>query len=79
MKKVKAFIVHDETGRITSVARPSSDAKVTILGREGQSVFETEVDESHVHELVSGSHAVDVAKKVVVRHSGGQPHKPASS
>ncbi|HEY1780207.1 MAG TPA: hypothetical protein VGG79_07205 [Roseiarcus sp.] len=30
-------------------------------------------------ELVSGSHAVDIAKKVVVRHSSGQSHKPASS
>jgi hypothetical protein len=79
MKKVKAFIVHDETGGILSVARPASDAKVTILGREGHSVFETEVDESQILELVSGSHAVDVAKKAVVRHSGAQPHKPASS
>jgi len=58
MKKGKVSIVHDKNGRIVSIAQPSEYAKVIVLSGDGQSVFETEVEENSIVELVSGSHIV---------------------
>jgi hypothetical protein len=66
MAKVRASIVHDETGRIVSIARPSKDAKAITLSGNGHSVFETELEEDKIPEMVAGSHRVDLAKKTVV-------------
>ena len=79
MKKVKVAIVHDELGRIVSVTRPSSGAKVTVLGGEGQSVFQTEVEQNHIPELVSGRYAVDVARKSLVDHASSQRGQKSTS
>ncbi|MFC9324159.1 hypothetical protein [Kitasatospora sp. NPDC057015] len=64
MAKVKVSIVHDQAGRIMSVARPAE--KVVVLSGDGQSVFETEVEEDSVVELAGGSHRVDVQKNSIV-------------
>jgi len=66
MPKVKVSIVHDINGRIVSIAQPSEDAKVIILSGDGQSVFETEVEENRIVELVSGSHVVDIARNLII-------------
>jgi len=66
MATVRALVVHDEVGRIVSIARPADDAKVIIAGGEGQSVFETEVDDEAVFDLVAGSHRVDVERRALV-------------
>ena len=63
MPRTRVFIVHDETGRIISVARPASGAKVIIFGGEGQSVLETEVDDDRIADLARGRHRVDVAQR----------------
>jgi hypothetical protein len=68
MAKVPVFIVHDEIGRIVSIARPSEEAKVVIVGGSGQSVFETSVEEESIVELVDGSHRVDIAQKSVIAY-----------
>jgi hypothetical protein len=68
MAKVQVAIVHDENGRIISIARPSKDAKVVVLSGEGQSVWETEVEEDSIAELVSGNHKVDLVNKSVVAY-----------
>jgi hypothetical protein len=64
MARVRAFIVHDEMGRIISIARPAENVKV--LGGDGQSVFETEVEEDNIEELATGSHRVDVERNSIV-------------
>ncbi|MGY4558790.1 hypothetical protein [Bacillus thuringiensis] len=66
MKKVKVSIVHDNSGRIVSVAQPSENAKVIILSGDGQSVFETEVEEKSIGKLVSGNHIVDIERNLIV-------------
>jgi hypothetical protein len=66
MAKIRVSIVHDETGNIISIARPSKDAKVVVLSGAGHSVFETEVEEDSIVELTGGSHKVNVTKKSVV-------------
>ncbi|WP_162907620.1 hypothetical protein [Allorhizocola rhizosphaerae] len=65
MAMVKAFVVHDETGRITSISRPAIDGNVTVLGGDGESVLEVEVEESSIANLVGGGRA-DIARKTVV-------------
>ncbi len=66
MAKIRVWIVHDEVGRIISIARPSKDAKVVVLSGGGQSVFETEVEEDSIVDLAGGSHKVDLEQKSVV-------------
>ncbi|OPA08255.1 hypothetical protein [Bacillus cereus] len=66
MKKVKVSIVHDKNGRIVSIAQPSENAKVIILSGDGQSVFETEVEEKSIGKLVSGNHIVDIERNLIV-------------
>jgi hypothetical protein len=61
MPRTRVFVVHDETGRIISVARPASDAKVIIFGGEGKSVLETEVDAGRIADPAGGRQRVDVA------------------
>ena len=77
MARVSVSIVHDELGRVISVARPSPDAKVIVLGGQGHSVLETEVDEEDIAELATGVQQVDVARRSVMRSPGssasGQP------
>jgi hypothetical protein len=68
MARVKASVVHDEGGRIISVSRPSELAKVNVLSGDGQSVFETEVEEDDIVSLVDGRHAVDVERKSIVSY-----------
>ncbi|MFD9498052.1 hypothetical protein [Streptomyces sp. NPDC060035] len=68
MAKVSVSIVHDEIGRIVAVARPSKDVKAVVSVGEGQSVFETEVEEGSIPELASGNHRVDVANNSVVAY-----------
>lgn len=66
MTKVKVSIVHDKSGRIISIAQPSEDAKVIVLSGDEQSVFETEVEENNIVELVSGSHIVDIERNLII-------------
>jgi hypothetical protein len=66
MARVRVFIVHDEIGRIISIARPAEEAKVIVLGGQGQSVFETEVEEESIVDLADGSRRVDIAQKAVI-------------
>lgn len=67
MAKVKVSVVHDTaTGRIISVSRPSEEANVIVLGGNGESVLETEVEEDGITELASGKHVVDVTNKSIV-------------
>ncbi len=70
MSTVKVTIVHDEVGRIVSVARPAPDAQVTVLSGKGESVLEAEVNEELVRELATGKHRVDVAGQRIVPHKG---------
>ena len=75
MARVRVSIVHDELGRIVSIARPAEN--VVVLGGDGQSVFETEVEEDNIQELASGSHRVDVERNSVVDlRSQGQQDEP---
>jgi hypothetical protein len=66
MARKRVFVVYDEAGRIISVARPQSDAKVVIFGGEGQAVLETEVGDSRIADPAGGRHRVDVAQRSVV-------------
>jgi hypothetical protein len=68
MAKIPVLIVHDEIGRIISIARPSAEARVVVSGGAGQSVFETQVEEKSIAELAGGSHRVDIGKKSVVAY-----------
>lgn len=68
MAQIPVSIVHDETGRIVSIARPTDEARVVILSGQGQSVLRTEVDEDSITELVGGSHRVDVQQQSVVAY-----------
>lgn len=68
MAKVLVSIVHDESGRIISIARPSKDTKVIVLSGDGQSVFQTEVEEDSIIELAGGSHRVNLETKSVVAY-----------
>ncbi len=64
MARVRVTIVHDEVGNIISVARPAENA--IVIGGDGQSVFETEVEENTIEELVTGSYRADAAQNSVV-------------
>jgi hypothetical protein len=66
MARVPVLIVHDEIGRIVSIARPAAGAKVVVVGGNGQSVFKTEVDEESIIELAGGAHRVDAAQESVI-------------
>jgi hypothetical protein len=78
MARVRVWIVHDEVGRIISIARPSKDAKVVILSGDGQSVFEADVEEDSIVELAGGSHSVDIEKKSVAANKpGGREDTPS--
>lgn len=68
MARVKVSVVHDANGRIVSIARPSGRGKVVALSGDGQSVFETEVEEDDIVTLVNGSHAVDVERKSIIAY-----------
>jgi hypothetical protein len=70
MARIPVLIVHDETGRIVSIARPSKGVKVVVGSGPGQSVFETEVEEKSIVELAGGSHRVDIEQKSVVAYTG---------
>jgi hypothetical protein len=67
MAKARVLVIHDEFGRIVSMTRPAKDAKVIILSGDGHSVFETEVDEERLGELVAGGHRADPEQKSVVK------------
>jgi len=58
---IQVSIVHDETGRIVSISRPSDDAKVIVLSGAGESVLRTQVDEQQVSELIN-THRVDLSR-----------------
>jgi len=64
MARVQVSIVHDEVGRIISIARPAKNVKV--LGGDGHSVFEAEVEEDNIEAMAAGSHRVDVERNAVV-------------
>jgi hypothetical protein len=70
MARIPVFIVHDETGGIVSIARPSDPARATILSGPGQSVLQTEVEEDSIPELAAGGHRVDIERKSVVAYTG---------
>jgi hypothetical protein len=65
MAKVGVSIVHDELGRILSIARPSKDARVVVLSGNGPSVFVTQADEEIVSGLVD-SHRVGLDRNSLV-------------
>lgn len=69
MATVRVSIVHDDTGRIVSVSRPTEGANVIVQSGEGQSVLETEVDEEGIHDLVAGNHLVDAENKRIVENT----------
>jgi len=66
MARIPVLVVHDEIGRVISIARPSKGVKVVLGTGLGQTVFETEVEEKSIVELASGSHRVDIAQQSVV-------------
>jgi hypothetical protein len=66
MARVQVSIVHDEVGRIISIARPAENEQV--LSGDGQSVFDTEVEEDNIEELAAGNHMVDVERNSVVAY-----------
>lgn len=68
MAKVRVVVVHDESGRILSVARPSDAGRVDVLSGHRQSVVETDVDEDGIAALVDGRHTVGVARRTIVAH-----------
>jgi len=74
MAMVRVLIVHDEIGRIISIARPSGNAKVIISSGHGQSVLETDAEEGSIIELAAGGHRVDVKQKSVISYA-----RPTSS
>lgn len=69
MAKVRALVVHDELGRIVSIARPAKDAKVIVSSPEGHAVLETEIEEDMVYELVAGAHRVDAQAQAIVANA----------
>jgi hypothetical protein len=69
MATVRVSVVHDETGKIMSVSRPSESANVIVLSGDGQSVLEAEVDEDDIHDLVTGKHLVDAQNKQIIKRT----------
>lgn len=65
MATVRGFVVHDELGRVISIARPSRDAKVLVLSGQGQSVLETDIDADSVLELVGGIYWVNLEQQAL--------------
>jgi hypothetical protein len=69
MAKVRVYVACDETGGIVSIGRPSEGVAAFKLGGDGQSVFETEVDEGAIEELVGGGdYVADPTKGEVKRY-----------
>lgn len=69
MAKVVVHIWHKATGQIVVVGRPMAKQKCTGLGRENESVLETEIDEQEIANLYQ-THTVDNERKILVkRHS----------
>jgi hypothetical protein len=66
MARISVFIVHDETGRIISIARPAESRKVVVGSGAGEAVFETEVEEESIPHLVTGTRRVDIARKALL-------------
>jgi hypothetical protein len=67
MAKVTVLVVHDEIGRIVSIARPAKGIKAIVGSEQGNLVFETEVDEETIVDLAAGGHRVDVAQQSLIR------------
>ena len=65
MAKTQVYVVHDETGHIVSIGRVSKGAKAIKLCGEGQSVFETEVDDGAIDEMVSGGYIAHPGERKV--------------
>ncbi|NED97294.1 hypothetical protein G1H11_18510 [Phytoactinopolyspora alkaliphila] len=67
MATKRVFIVHDEFGQIVSISRPAEGVDVEVLSDSGHSVFETDVDEDSISELVN-THRVDVSRRTLARY-----------
>lgn len=65
MGMIEVSIVHDAAGRIVAIARPSADAKVTVLGGSGEAVLHAEIDEDQIADLIS-TRRVDVGNGQLV-------------
>lgn len=78
MAKIEISVVHDELGRILSIARPSKDARVVILSGGGQSVFVTQVDEEICSDLVN-SHRVESTGARLCRIPNSHVRSPATN
>jgi len=65
MAKTRVYVLHDETGRIVSIGQPADGVKAILLSGDGQSAFETEVDEDAIGELVSSSYIADPDTRTV--------------
>jgi hypothetical protein len=65
MAKTQAYVVHDETGRIVSIGRVSKGAKAIKLCGEGQSMFETEVDDGAIEEMIGGGYTAHPGERAV--------------
>lgn len=65
MAKTRVHVVHDQNGRIVAISRPAKDKEVVVASGDGQSVFETEVDDGDIHEIVSGRYIADPIERAV--------------
>lgn len=64
---MRAFVVHDAmSGRIVSIGRPSEGVSAIPITGDGQSVLETEVEESRIDDMVSGKYRVDTEQSSIV-------------
>jgi hypothetical protein len=67
MATIRVHIVHDEFGQIVSISRPAEGVAVEVLSESGHSVFETDVDEDSIAELVH-THRVDLSRGALVHY-----------
>ena len=73
MARVPIFLIHDELGNIISAARPSKGTKAIILGRSGETVIETEVEEAEISGLVAGKYRIGADGQFVVAPTDDTP------
>lgn len=65
MAVVKALVLHDELGRIISIARPAEGIQVVVGAPDAAGQIEAEVEEGEVEKLIA-SRRVDAVRRSLV-------------
>jgi hypothetical protein len=65
---VPVSVLHDDdSGRIIAIGRVAEGIEATMLSGDGRSVFETNVEEDGIDDVVN-NYRVDVTRKALVRY-----------